>query len=200
MPRAPSARVVNIVLRLEEYFEDCVTQTPLMLQYTAADVGDQIGESTATTSGWLQIYRDVNRGRYPGISARYVISCYERGRGAVWFIQSWAGITSEQAQAAHELTTLYSVMTVLREEIDPMLKNVESEFFSMVRHDRRIARSFAQSYITKLNGYHSMLLGVRRDLSTIRPIRLRGIVGGLSGKINTTLTRIEMMRDLVMAV
>ena len=200
MPRA-SRRAAYIVTQLEQFFLDCVTQTPLRIEYTAADVGVYLGESTSTISGWLQTYRDVNRGRISGVTAEYVISTFERGPRSVWFIQSWSGITKRQQRTAHTLMMVYSGMTVLREEIRPMLKNVEAEFISVALHDQPVAHEFVPMYLNKLAAYRMMLLGVQSDLSNITILRLRPIAVGMSGEVAATINRIAnieavLQRDL----
>ena len=199
MPRR-STRAAYIVTQLEQFFLDCVTSTPLRLEYTAAEAAAYIGVSTGTVSSWLQTYRDVNRGNITGVKAEYVISTFNRGPGSVWYIQSWSGITRRQQNTAHRLMTIYAVMTVLREEIKPMLKNVHVEFIAVARHDQPIAREFVSTYLNKLAAYRMMLLGVQNDLQSITITRLRPIVSGMGGEVAGTINEIANTEALLRAI
>src|SRR5262245_42307282 len=104
---------------LEEFFESCVTATPLVLEFMAADIADYNGVPVGEMSQALQAYRPIASGVTP-VTAEYTIGTYQRGPRSIWYIFTWPGMTVPQRETAGGIFLHHEIMSTLREDIKPM--------------------------------------------------------------------------------
>ena len=189
---APETAIEATVENLEACFEDYVTRTPLKLDFTAAEIAAHyVGVEVQEVSQWLQTYRSVQGGATT-CSSEYVVATYNRGRGSIWHILSWPGMTPSQEDSADSLRIIYEVMSYLREDIDPMLRNVAKEFIPATIA-KRLKGSKSQIGVmrSKLDGYYAGLQRFQREINRVVPVRLRSTVRPLDALITQRLARID---------
>lgn len=186
-------KIDDSVAKLEDFFSDCVTQTPIKLQFTAAECAAYLGMYVATVSFWLQTYRDVQGSRTTS-TAEFTVATYQRGRKAMWFILSWPNMTPAENLLGGELFVTHEIMSVIREDVNPMLRNIEVQFAPAVVRNKRINKTMVAVAECKLDGYRSMLLNFQRDVTHIRPMSLRRLTVGLNAALNNTINRVDTMR------
>jgi hypothetical protein len=183
---------------VEGFLLDCVTQTPLKLEFTASELAVYAGVDTPTASGWLQEYRTVASGVTPE-TALYTIGTWQRGRGSVWSIATWPTMTVAQRQLASGIYIAHCILSTLHEDIKPMLRNIVTEFIPGIRANR-MNRTMIQPKISQLDGYFTMLTRYRSDIAGIRPVALRSVVRSLDAAVVTFINRINLMRNTLQTI
>ena len=200
MPTSPPSLPNNLnetdllVQQLEQFFTELVTQTPLVLTFTAASCADYLGIDTPIVSGWLQRYRDV-QGFKTLSTAEFVIATFNRGPRSEWFILIWPGMTAGQREAAGEMLTIHEIMSVVKEEIKPMLRNIEVQFNPAVMQNRRVNREFVPVHKTKLDNYRTMVLSLQRDVMNLGKARMKRAAHRLDGVLDATIDEIDTWRQ-----
>jgi hypothetical protein len=182
------------VQELEKFFTDLVTSSPLILTFTRRDAAAYIGATPGEVSGWLQRYRDV-QGNKTLSSAEFTIATWNRGAGAEWYIKTWPGMTPGERETAGEIEAVYLIMTTVREEIRPMLRNVEVELTPSVLRNRRINREALPAWKTKLDSYRTMVLNLQRDVQLLTKPKMKKAVRNLNGVLTATVDEIDTWRS-----
>lgn len=186
----------DVVEDIEQFLEDCVTSTPIQLRFMASDLADYHGWDTWVASQALQRYRDV-QGNLTLSTADYVVACYERGPRSTWFIFAWPHMTKPQRNAAADLLVVHQIMSLIREVITPMLRNIQTQFGPAVVGNRTLNRTMIGVIMGELEGYRTMLLAFQRDVTAIRPMTLRRTAVALNSAMTSTVSRIEAARAYV---
>jgi hypothetical protein len=179
---------------LEKFLTDLITQTPIIVSFTAADAAAYIGIKVALMSSWLQRYRDVE-GNKTLSTAKFTIVCWNRGPGAEWFITTWPGMSPAGREMSGEISTNYAVMTVVREEIRPMLRNIEVEFTPTVLRNRRVNRALVSVNRTKLDGYRTIVLNLQRDSLVLSKAKMKRAAMRLNKVMDATIDEIDTWRS-----
>lgn len=192
------------VTHVEEYLEDCVTRTPLDLDFTAAGLaayhhtgrGPVSRAEVNMASWWLQLYREVCKGKIKSITARYSIGTHNRGPGAVWHVFTWPDMSKDQREVAAGIFVAHEILATLKEDVFPMLRNIETQFVPAIRGNR-INRTMIGPTDSKLDGYLTMLLRFRRDVAGIRPVILRRVTTSLDSTVDAAIRRVEGVRGVL---
>jgi hypothetical protein len=184
----------DAVSGLEQFFEDYVTRTPIELKFTAAECATYLGEDTWTVSQWLQRYRDV-QGNLTLFDSEYIVASFNRGPRSMWFILGWPNMTSTQRTLAGELLVEHEIMSLIKEEITPMLRNIDCQFGPAVVKNRSVNITMRPVLLTKLDGYRGMLLSFQRDVTHIRPMTLRRHAIALSAALTSAVNEVDLRRN-----
>jgi hypothetical protein len=186
--------VPDAVTLLEPVFMDMVTSTPSRFKFSASEVADALGIDTARVSQYLQTYRDVQGERHAGVTAEFVIATFNRGAGAEWFIIAWPNMDE---QTAAELTTMHEILSFVREEVKPMIRNVEVQFMPSARANSVVKRGMPSVLVGKLNGYQASLMSFRNDISRVRPVVLRTSVAPMLAVLDAAIDDVDRVKLLV---
>ena len=174
--------------------EDCVTSTPMRVNFTAAGFGAFLGLPTSTVSELLQLCRTA-----AGLGlTEFTIGTWQRGAGSVWTILSWPQMG--YPNIGDELLLSHRAMSLVKEVIMPVLRNVETEFGAAVVKNRRMNRTQISGMKNELEGYGIIVMRFREDLKRITPMTLRRSGKSLDGILKTTYDQIETARDFLAAI
>lgn len=185
----------DLVSKLERFFTDLVTQTPMVIAFTAYQAAGYLGmKDTKDVSTWLQRYRDV-QGNKTLSRAAFTIATFNRGPSAEWYILTWPGATASERDTSGEINTMQCIMTVVREEVRPMLRNIEVEFSPAVLKIRRPNRALVVVNETKLNGYRTIVLNLQRDVLSLSRVRMVRAAKRLDKVLDATVTEIDLWRS-----
>ena len=187
------------VAALEEFFTEIVTQTPIVLQFTAADAAEYIGYETVEVSHMLQRYRDVQGGLTLSTS-QFVIATFNRGRGSVWFILTWPNMRQGEAEIAGEILATHEIMSVIREDVKPMLRNIRVQFGPAVVRNRKVNRRMLDVHVGKLDGYANMVSAFQRNVSRVKQPNMRKVAKALTAVLDATVDEIESTKDYLVAI
>jgi hypothetical protein len=178
----------DIIGWIEDFLEDLVTLTPAVVLFTAAEIAAHYGDPVVEVSQWLQIYRKLQQsGR-----CSYRIATVERGPDSKWMILRFPGMTTSQDKTGAELLTHHEIMSLLRETIDPRLKNVTWEIVATMLDTplRARSRSMITFEINIMGGFKTMLLTCQQDLRSVRPVHLRPVVAQTQAMLTLKINEI----------
>jgi hypothetical protein len=189
------AQVPGWLTDLEDFFEDCLTSTPSVTEFTAAQAASHTG--WVGMSSLLQRYRQAQSGKN---ATKYVIATYERGRHSKWMILAWPGMTQRERTLAGRLLTSHEIMSVVREEVRPMLRNAAWQFGPAVIRNKVVDRDLLQVYVHKLAGYRSMLLNFRQDVQAITPQSLNKMARSLEAVLSQSIGQVDTWRKYLQTI
>lgn len=184
----------DVVQSLEDFFLDCMTRTPLTMRFTAADVAAYLQCDTSEVSHWLQRYRDVQGNLVPSASAQFVIATFNRGRYSEWFILGWPNMSQKDRTLAGGLLVTHEIMSSIKEDMDPMLRNVEVQFIPAYLNNKRINRALIPAIQAKLHGYSTTLMDFRQQLHHLTPLSMQRIANGLEALLDLEINRVDSLR------
>lgn len=178
---------------LEGVFTDYVTRTPIKLKFTASEIADDLGCDTAWVSQALQNYRYVQSGHSLSTSA-FVVATFNRGARSEWFILTWPHMTRAQQTMGGELLVTHEIMSFIKEDIAPMVRNITHQFIPAYRTNRATNRPMKLVLIGKLEGYVTTLMRFRQDLTHVRPMALRRQAQALDAVLTDTINDCDSLR------
>ena len=185
----------NTVNQVEDFLLDLVTQTPLLLEFTAAMLGRFHGVSTQQAGAWLQEYRTICTGR-TAATAQYSIGCWQRGNGSVWTVNTWPSMTNAQRERSAAVTVAHRINSLCNEHIKPYLRNIYTELIPAILGNR-MNRTLIDSEVDLLRAEANKLTAYRRDIAGIRPVALRATVRSLDALLGAYVTRVDSARRAV---
>lgn len=188
--KAPTEDEIVISL-IEDYLDRLIAHKPIVLRFTAAAIAGYHGVETSYISWGLQQYRKAQGGRIKKVTAKYTVGTYNRGAGSEWFIFTWPGMTKAQEELGGEMLVIHEINSVVREDVKPMLKNIDVQFSEAVRRRLSVNRGFVKVNAGKLDSYSMMLMRFRADVKKIRPMAMRSVARSMIHILDKCLSDID---------